>query len=162
MLRPSEAAINLRCNKSKQAVSNPKNSKLYILFARAMAVPSHLCSVCIQIVQPKLRSAVFTEYITPKGQTLEIFQRAAEQYCFICFSLLNLSGRHRIEWANLQPSSWTPLSFCVRKESESFMWLSVVYQDPTRHRDEFLTDVRFQLIHLEGRISPLLYFMASN
>jgi hypothetical protein len=130
------------------------------IFPQAMAAQSQLCPVCIQIVQPKNRSAVNAGYVTPEGQSLETFQRAAEQHCFICFSLWNLSERHRIEWANLQPSLWRPLSFSVTKEeSDSFMRLSVMYKDPTRNRGELITDVRFRLIRPEGRPSLVNQFV---
>lgn len=146
MCQSLDAAIN----GSKRA-SNTKNSKLY---AYETTAPSRLCSICIQVVQPKNRSAVNAGYVTPEGQSLEKFQRAAEQHCFICFSLWNLSARHRIEWANLQPSLWRPLSFRVLKEeSESLMRLSVVYKDPTQNRDHLVRDVRFRLIHPEGTLS---------
>jgi len=151
---PADAAIN---GSSVPPIPRIQNSTRIVL--HETAVQNRLCPVCILILQPKNRSAVNAGYVTPEGQSLETFQRAVEQHCFICFSLWNLSERHRIEWANLQPSLWRPLSFRVSKEeSESFMRLSVIYKDPTRNRSELVTDIRFRLIRPEGMLSLIKSF----
>ncbi|KAK8028996.1 hypothetical protein PG991_006052 [Apiospora marii] len=112
---------------------------------------SWLCSICLQVVQPRGISPAF-HTATPDGQTLERFRKAAANNCFICSKLWNLSRQHRQAWNNLALEDWNPFHYAVDKEEYNAklhqIRISVIFQDPTREQGEQATDLRFRLIPL--------------
>ncbi|KAI5460496.1 heterokaryon incompatibility protein-domain-containing protein [Mariannaea sp. PMI_226] len=122
---------------------------------------SWLCSICMQVVQPKGNSLAFRNGI-PTGQTLEQFRSAAANNCFICTKLWNLSKQHSQAWDSLTSERWNSFHYIVdREEYEGKLHqirILVLFEDPTREQSEQSTDIRFRLIPLGSEYDNLFMF----
>jgi hypothetical protein len=112
-----------------------------------MDTPSHFCSMCLDMLKRLSESSQETPAVWLKAasQQFEAFREAAQQGCFICSTLWNLSEEHRVAWSSSPQVPWMPIQYRAESEfSGSMIRLSILYHDPVR---DVTTDIRFRMIN---------------